>query len=149
MGSKEDKIMKKVSKKEYDRKWYLKNRERMLLLAKENYRKNRKKYIDRAKKWKENNPEKAKENSRRYHLKYPLKDKKWQIKRTKEVFKIKGGKCELCGFSNAAALEIHHKKKEYKIGKRDWMKKTYDLEKICLICSNCHSIIHYKENKYV
>ena len=63
-------------------------------------------------------------------------------------------KCTICGFSHPAALDFHHKdpsKKEAHIhrllknGLNDKLKK--ELAKCIVLCSNCHRIHHYEENK--
>ena len=73
--------------------------------------------------------------------------KLWQESRTIEVYKSLGGKCNKCGFKDIRAMQIHHKDGN-KERKRDWMNKTYNLNKIELLCANCHCIITHNTNKY-
>lgn len=49
----------KGKEKEYKKEWYLKNKERLLLLRKERYEKNRERYNETNKKWQERNKEKV------------------------------------------------------------------------------------------
>ena len=63
----------------------------------------------------------------------------------------KGGKCEICGYSeNFSALEFHHinpDEKELKLDMRSFSNNKYELlskevEKCMLLCANCHREIH-------
>ena len=63
-----------------------------------------------------------------------------------------GGKCVRCGFSDIRALQIHHRLIKTKIRKLDYLTKKYDLNKVELVCANCHAIEHYlfyKNNKKI
>lgn len=67
--------------------------------------------------------------------------------------RIKGGKCEVCGYNkNIAALCFHHtdpSKKETQLSSgntRSWEKYLYELEKCQLLCLNCHAEIHNTKN---
>jgi hypothetical protein len=68
------------------------------------------------------------------------------------LIKLKGGCCELCGYSkNAAALQFHHEdptKKEHgldarKLSNSSWEWCVSELEKCKLLCANCHAETHY------
>lgn len=70
--------------------------------------------------------------------------------------KLKGGKCEKCGYdTNLAVLDFHHvdeNEKDYnlsnmiqKIGK--WVVIKKELEKCILLCSRCHGEIHNPNRK--
>lgn len=51
-----------------------------------------------------------------------------------------GGKCELCDYDESfVALQFHHLDPEEKETK--WVKEE-DLDKIMLVCANCHKWIH-------
>ena len=54
--------------------------------------------------------------------------------------KVRGNKCERCGFEKYEILQIHHKDKD-----RD----NNELENLELICPNCHSEEHYMEKSWV
>ena len=69
-----------------------------------------------------------------------------------KLLKLKGGKCEICGYDKCtAALEFHHKdpnEKEISISigtnfsEKDIENLICELEKCILVCSNCHREIH-------
>ena len=120
--------------------------EKILERNRANYYKNKQAYIDRAKKWKKNNPEKVRESNRKTRAKYPKASAEWQDKRTRDVIKQLGGKCKECGINKIPVLQIHHKPGQKK-KPRDWMSVKYNLGKLILLCANCHCLIHYK-NKY-
>lgn len=75
----------------------------------------------------------------------------WNKRRLIEVFKILGNKCCRCGYTNFIALEIHHKDGSHRKNRRcrDYLKLDYDLNRVELICSNCHQIEHYIRTKTV
>ena len=80
-------------------------------------------------------------NSKKYALDYDkldynsqLKSKEWKIFR-KEVFKIKGKKCEICG--STKHLNIHHP--FYTKGKLAWQ---YNPSDMMVLCRYCHKEIH-------
>lgn len=75
------------------------------------------------------------------------KERQKQIKT--DAIAYKGGKCIICGYSKyIGALEFHHldpRKKDFQISCHttynfEILKK--ELEKCCLVCSNCHKEIH-------
>ena len=68
-----------------------------------------------------------------------------------ELIKLKGNKCELCGYAkNHAALEFHHKNPEEKLfqldlrslSNRRWELIEKEVKKCQLLCSNCHAELH-------
>lgn len=79
------------------------------------------------------------------------KRRKRIIERKKEAIRIKGGSCSTCDYSkNLAALEFHH------INGKDihwseeraflhWNRRKFleELEKVILICANCHKELHH------
>jgi hypothetical protein len=84
---------------------------------------------------------------------------KCQQKRGKErklsLIKLKGGCCELCGYSkNTAALQFHHEdptKKEHgldlrKLSNSTWEACISELEKCKLLCANCHAETHHPDH---
>jgi len=72
--------------------------------------------------------------------------------RKQQALELKGGKCQVCGYSKcAAALEFHHldpTQKEFawvKMRLRSWDAILEELKKCILVCANCHREIHYKD----
>lgn len=136
----------KEKERQHKKEYYLKNKKKIREKHKVYYLKNKESYVIRANQWKKNNPNKVKEYSKQYHLKNPKAGIMWQKKRFNEILDKKGKMCAYCGNTNTVVLQIHHKKGKDR--KRDWMKKNYNLERIEIVCANCHMIIHYKTNKY-
>jgi len=74
------------------------------------------------------------------------------LKRKLELIKLKGGKCEKCGYSkNIAAFDFHHidpNEKEFKLDVRKlantkMSKLIEEVSKCNLLCSNCHRETHH------
>jgi hypothetical protein len=71
-------------------------------------------------------------------------------RRNKEkAIKLLGGKCKICGYNKFnGALEFHHTdrtKKDpslYSIVDLKWDKLVRELQKVILVCANCHREIH-------
>ena len=72
--------------------------------------------------------------------------------RKRKLVELKGGKCELCGYSkNFAALHFHHKDPSQKaltldfrgLAKATWEALLAEAEKCQLLCANCHAETHY------
>ncbi len=64
--------------------------------------------------------------------------------------KIKGGKCELCGYDkNTASLNLHHtENKKFGFSNKDiWNRSTEEIivevSKCKLLCANCHQDLHH------
>lgn len=73
------------------------------------------------------------------------------LKRKLELIKLRGGKCEICGYNkNISVLEFHHvdpNEKELKLDIRHLSNSNLDkiekeLDKCILVCANCHREIH-------
>lgn len=82
---------------------------------------------------------------------YTIKIRRYRMKQ--EAVTLKGGKCSVCGWSgNIAAFQFHHRdpsKKEFGIStspKVSWEKYWAEIEKCDLVCANCHSILHAKND---
>jgi len=71
-----------------------------------------------------------------------------------ELRRLKGGKCENCGYSKCdKALEFHHvneKDKKFNISRRSsknlkkgWTEFIEEINKCVLLCANCHREAHY------
>lgn len=74
------------------------------------------------------------------------------ISRKLELIRLKGGKCEMCGYKkNIAALDFHHvnpSEKEFQLDFRHLSNNSMEkilkeAEKCILLCANCHREIHY------
>lgn len=93
-------------------------------------------------------------NNKNYDTNYSLKsDKIGHLLKLKAI-KEKGGKCEICGYSNnIAALEFHHKspeEKEFTLTSRAFFRKSEEaiseeMYKCILLCSNCHQELHHPD----
>ena len=79
------------------------------------------------------------------------KQKERALSRKLELIRLKGGKCEICGYDkNIAALEFHHldpSVKSFQLDSRHLSNTTRDkiieeLDKCILVCANCHRELH-------
>jgi len=129
------------------------------------YLNNKQKCLKRAENWKKNNPEKSKKihkkafdewkkkNPKRYKelmkKNYENNKQKWKSRRCanyhkREIFKIKGKKCQKCG--TKTNLKIHHLdyiwKKEEFAGKKGKINLKLNIHKLQLLCKNCHKKEH-------
>lgn len=122
----------KKCRKEYKRKHYQKNREKLIEYQKEYYQKNREKIIKRNSEYQKNN--RAQKRQWFYNIKSKLK-------------------CEICGENHIATLVFHHrnpKEKEIDMGKvisQHISKKRIlkEIKKCQILCANCHRKLHWKE----
>jgi len=82
----------------------------------------------------------------------------WAVSEARRKLKVraveyKGGKCLLCGYRRCiAALHFHHLEddaKDFQIGGqvRSWEAIKAELDKCIMVCSNCHTEIHAKEDE--
>jgi hypothetical protein len=121
---------------------YKNNPEKYRLWKRAEYNKNSHKYIERSRKWRDNNKEKASLIDKRYRM---------RARAISTWFKVmRGGKCEICKYDkNLASLHWHHRyDKSFAISKlvrsRDiLMVLAIEIAKCDLLCANCHSDIHH------
>ena len=148
-----------MDKKEYDKQYYKKHKERMLEYNKKFQRK-----------WRKNNPEKLKEINERWKINNPEYKKIYRQKNKEKIKKVEKQRrvskkeyvedyklskgCSICGYNRCAgALEFHHKEnKDYTIGHNyslslERIKK--EINKCIILCSNCHRELHEKLEKEV
>lgn len=69
-----------------------------------------------------------------------IKSPKWQMKRN-EILNLRGYKCEVCG-NTELQLHVHHR---FYIKGREI--HEYDNDVLQVLCENCHSEIHSKNQK--
>lgn len=124
----------KLEKKEYQSKWYIKNREKIKNRSKVYYNIHRKESIYKNKKWRENHPQKTKlfrtENQKRYIKKYPDKVRAHRIA-NKKIKITEGFLCEIC--KKEKAKHKHHP---------DYSKPL----EVVLVCIKCHNKLHNEGN---
>jgi len=74
--------------------------------------------------------------------------------RKRKLLKLKGGRCQQCGYDkNSAALEFHHSNPQTKLfqldlrslSNRKWEVIEAEAKKCILLCSNCHAEHHHPE----
>ena len=87
-------------------------------------------------------------------MKYNKFDNAYALNWAKRIkaISIKGGKCELCGTDDIFVLEFHHntKEKEYILGSKrniQWSEIEKEIKNCKILCSNCHSEIHYTRSR--
>ena len=112
------------NKKEYDRQWYLKNKEKSLARDKE---------------WRENNKEQRRSSSRKYK-RLPQERLKHKARRTLYKYFVDNGihkrnSCEIC---HTSPTHCHHD---------DYTKPLEYVE----LCDGCHKLlhVHYREKGIV
>lgn len=106
------------------------------------------------------NPDKFKERNRKNFLKYKpevlVERKRKALLVKKQCVEYLGGKCEICGYDfHLAALQFHHinpTEKEFELTKRICNGQSVEilheeLDKCCLLCANCHSIVSYNQQQ--
>ena len=84
------------------------------------------------------------------HQNYAAQQRRGYERRA-ELIKLKGGRCEICGYDrNQAALSFHHLEpasKSFQIDLRKCSNSSWDMllieaEKCRLLCLNCHAELH-------
>lgn len=162
------------NKKEYYKRYYVKNRETILKRSKQYYEDNfdecnetRKQYrrdnLEECRKqerqWREDNREKTREGGRQYYKDNLKEIRKRQIKRARkrrqyiQKYKLSKG-CKICGYNKCAeVLVFHHHNgdKEFNVGTngacRSLEKIKKEIKKCEILCKNCHGELHAKERK--
>jgi hypothetical protein len=129
--------------KEYQRAYYLKNKEKAAKVNKAWYWAHREQALKNAKDYLFKHKEKKYANQNQRRRKYRL-----------ELIKKLGGKCKRCGFSDWRALQIDHIKgggcrdKELHQGWRgDQIILNNKTGKYQLLCANCNWIKRYENNE--
>lgn len=80
-------------KKEKDRKYYIENREKILVKHKEWVKNNLDKHREYNKRWREKNKERNKKRMKHYHLKkYGISYEDWL-----RMWEVQDGRCAICG----------------------------------------------------
>ena len=117
---------------DYDHKWQKEHREERML------------YLRR---WRKKNPNKTKAYCKKWATENKKKKMQWFKRKRVEIIKAKGSKCEICGYNkHLVSLQFHHKNgREENERTWDWMKKNYNLDRIMLVCSNCHIFLHHQD----
>ncbi|MEK6881520.1 MAG: HNH endonuclease, partial [Nanoarchaeota archaeon] len=94
------------------------------------------------------NKEKIAKNKKKYREKnksmVSILIRNWKIRRKNEIKKKLGNRCKNCGFEDSRALQVNHKIVKTKEYREDYLVKDYDLNKVELLCANCHAIEHYE-----
>ena len=92
--------------------------------------------------------EKRRYSDRPGYLSHFVSERRRKLK--KMAVELKGGKCQICGYSRSVwALDFHHiddKLKSFDLSSggltRSWVKVQEEIKKCVLVCSNCHREIH-------
>ena len=83
-------------------------------------------------------------NKHRAGIKYRLNQPRDKVKTLRalkiKLLKVRGGKCERCGYDKIEIIEVHHK---------DRNTNNNDLSNLELICPNCHREEHLLEKSWL
>jgi len=132
-------------KKAYQKKWFKEH------IHQKDFYERKRAYL---KKWFEEHPWKHKEyDDRKYQknrdeiIRRVVAHKNIKIQEYRlRILKAKGEKCELCGLkveeASPEVFELHHINPEDSTKGREWLKESFDLNKVLLVCANCHRMIH-------
>ena len=143
-------------KREYNRKRYWRDKEKILAQQKERYEENKDVQQEKARDYYWANKDKIKARAAAYYQTHAEERKKEESKRRYDkklmAVNILGGKCFRCDTTHPAALDFHHKdpeEKMFSIGDMLMHSKRIPLDvleieiKKCeLLCKNCHAIKH-------
>lgn len=131
----------KLARKQYQREWYLKNREKVLARTNNYYHSNKEKYL-----------ELDRERYKRDRSKRIQKSLNRQVENRKWAWELKATlSCNQCGEAHSAALDFHHRDpsgKEYNVSQMfsgTYSRQTIlaEIEKCDVLCSNCHRKLHH------
>ena len=130
-------------RKEYDRKRYLKNKEKINQRRVERYWEDIEKSRQKSKEYRQNRIEKIKEYQIKHSEEKKVYLKKRYYKALSESIEKLGGKCVKCGATERLEFDhIHPKDKSFEITKRllmgDKEKFQEELDKCQLLCYDCH-----------
>ena len=157
-----------MTKKEANKAYYLKNKDKVSAKMKEYYQKNKEIIKKRTKKWywenrdKDGFLEKIKERSKKSYIKNSESKREWHVRywagMRKELIDFMGGKCVECGYSDIRALQIDHVngggRKEYQENKSIKSPKLYkkhiskNKKNYQLLCANCYWIKRHEKKEY-
>lgn len=135
--------MNSEERKEYDREYYLKNKEEVKKRRVERYWEDLENSRQKGREYYQNNIEKAKE----YRIKHSEERKVYFKKRyydtLSECIEKLGGECVKCGATQRLEFDhIHSKNKSFEITRRllmsDKKKLQEELDKCQLLCYDCH-----------
>jgi len=134
------------------KKYYIKNREKILKYGSQWQKDNPEKVREYVKKWKKNNPEKVREQRRRHRKRYRGLHRK-RLHEWINNYKLSKG-CAICGYNKCAeALDFHHPgDKDIGIARLSNKDKSIkrikkEMDKCVIRCANCHRELHAKENQ--
>ncbi len=119
--------MVKRDRREYSRKYYKKNKERILRVSNVWQDKNRARVIQNSREYRKNNRDKINKYYRE-KLKIEKRIQAWTQYHRKEILKERGENCEICG--SKENLQLHHE--EY----------IHDFDKIHILCRKHHEKLH-------
>ena len=138
----------------YDREYYAANKERILETRKIRYKFTRERQREVMKAYRERHKDEINEK-RRGKGGYKGASNS-ALARKVSCINYLGGECSCCSVqydgTNGAIFEFHHRDpqtKEFKISKPKagckWYEFGEELDKVDLLCANCHNLIHSKE----
>lgn len=133
------------------REWRLRNLEKVRIREREHYRLNPKKKNQSHSKWRVKNREKLRIYQKTWRDRNREFITRQRVELKKKLIELKGGKCEICGWSgHQVAFDFHHlnpNEKEWKNKGGEWVLKKYreevSLKELQLLCANCHRILHW------
>ncbi len=150
MNSLEKQTLSKKKRKEYQRQWRLRNKERLSKRGNERYQEHKEEILAHQKhrhEIKKNDP-KYLEDRRVYAVKRRQKQRLWMNEIKKKL------KCSKCGESRTVCLDFHHTNPEEKEFNLAWCfgtttgskeKILKEISKCIVLCANCHRIEHQNE----
>lgn len=146
------------TKREYNRKRYWRNREKILAQQKERYELEKERIKAERSNYYQNNKETLKAKKNDYYQRNAEKVKRNERQRRMErkiiAMNFIGDGCSRCEMKHPAAIDFHHKNTEEKLFSIGDMLTSrrqvpddvlkIEVEKCELLCKNCHAIEHCK-----